>query len=502
MAEATWVGGDGTGAEQTDYGRTANWSGGVVPDADDHVIVANTGHNCKLDANREAASLTINSSATLDGSGAKLSIKSEGDSSEGTDGYAVDIDGIIAGNLDLEITTAATTSVDIAPSSGTIRHLTINHASFIGTILGPTTITGNLTITAGELKTAGSNDLTVTGDVSVTGTLTGNASAISMGSLRIESGGTYSATSGTTTITDEASTGYAWYNIGTFTHNDGNVEFNHSESHLRENTFYDLNINCSSSSGYIQWREVSGNALTVANDLTVTSGRFKRNTTTDTLTVTGDVDIAANGILGKANAYSGANNFGSLTIASGGEYNATSGTTTITGANSNNHALEGTGTFTHNDGTLEFSNAGFRMPKSGTFNNVTVNGISSTGGIHCMSYSMLPHGVMPDGTSDNETISILGKLHIKNDDFRPYQVGDIFIHHLEIGDGTGSAETAMFGINADDVFDGKVVVDNVTIHSDGKLRFGDGDETSTTVGSSAMEVRGAFRNIGGSIDIV
>ena len=70
------------------------------------------------------------------------------------------------------------------------------------------------------------------------------------------------------------------------------------------------------------------------------------------------------------------------------------------------------------------------------------------------------------------------------------------------GDGTGSAETALFGMNADDVFDGKVVVDNVTIHSDGKLRFGDGDETSTTVGSSAMEVRGAFRNIGGSIDIV
>ncbi len=61
MAVATWVGGDGTGSEQTDYGRAANWSGGVVPDADDHVIVANTGHNCKLDANREAASLTVNS---------------------------------------------------------------------------------------------------------------------------------------------------------------------------------------------------------------------------------------------------------------------------------------------------------------------------------------------------------------------------------------------------------------------------------------------------------
>ena len=153
MAVATWVGGDGTGSEQTDYGRAANWSGSVVPDADDHVIVANTGHNCKLDANREAASLTVNSGATLDGSGAKLSIKSEGDSSEGTDGYAVNLDGAIAGNLDLEINTPAATNIDLKPSPAThfVRNVTINHASWAAAIAdGFMTITGNLTITAGS----------------------------------------------------------------------------------------------------------------------------------------------------------------------------------------------------------------------------------------------------------------------------------------------------------------------------------------------------------------
>ena len=208
MAVATWVGGDGTGSEQTDYGRAANWSGGVVPDADDHVIVANTGHNCKLDANREAASLTVNSGATLDGSGAKLSIKSEGDSSEGTDGYAVNLDGAIAGNLDLEINTPAATNIDLKPSPAThfVRNVTINHASCAAAIAdGFMTITGNLTITAGSLNTGG-NDLTVAGATSITGTLTCNASTVSLGSGKtdafavvVNASGTFNGGSGTHT---------------------------------------------------------------------------------------------------------------------------------------------------------------------------------------------------------------------------------------------------------------------------------------------------------------
>ena len=51
------------------------------------------------------------------------------------------------------------------------------------------------------------------------------------------------------------------------------------------------------------------------------------------------------------------------------------------------------------------------------------------------------------------------------------------------------------------MFDGKIFVDNVTINSDGQLLFGDGHETSATVGSSALNIYGAFRNIGGSVSI-
>jgi len=118
---------------------------------------------------------------------------------------------------------------------------------------------GNLTITAGTLDTkSGTNHaLTVTGDVSVTGSLTGNASAISMGSLTIESGGTYNATSGTTTITKNTGTtlsgstgrALAVHGSGTFTHNKGIMKFTASSADIRvlsqsttNNPFYDVHF--------------------------------------------------------------------------------------------------------------------------------------------------------------------------------------------------------------------------------------------------------------------
>ena len=98
------------------------------------------------------------------------------------------------------------------------------------TLDGNVDMTGELKINSGKsLTTTGSNHaLTVDGDCIVEGTLTGNASAISMGSLTIADGGTYTGTSGTTTITSEkASTGFAWKNEETdgtgFAHNNGTV---------------------------------------------------------------------------------------------------------------------------------------------------------------------------------------------------------------------------------------------------------------------------------------
>jgi hypothetical protein len=83
----------------------------------------------------------------------------------------------------------------------------------------------NLTITAGTLdtKSGTNNALTVTGNVDISGTLTCNASAVSFGSLKCQGSSTLNATSGTTTITSENSSGQAivMNNTMTFDNNDG-----------------------------------------------------------------------------------------------------------------------------------------------------------------------------------------------------------------------------------------------------------------------------------------
>ena len=78
------------------------------------------------------------------------------------------------------------------------------------------------------------------------------------------------------------------------------------------------------------------------------------------LTVTGDVSIESGGVLGQDDS-SGAMTFGSLTIASGGTYLATSGTTTITSVESGSgesRAFWNNGTFTHNNGKVKTTDDG------------------------------------------------------------------------------------------------------------------------------------------------
>ncbi len=205
--------------------------------------------------------------------------------------------------------------------------------------------------------TSDSHALTVTGDVDITGTLTGNASAISMGSLTINSGGTYSATSGTTTITSKNSSNYIMDLDGTFTHNNGTVRINSTGSGDQlvdlvpsSGTLYDLEIN-ENSTNPVQY---NGNT-TIANDLTVVEGIFQfYDNNNSNLTVTGDVSIEDGGQLA-ASGWSGAGEFGSLSVASGGTYEATSGTTTITSEAGSGYAIEVSGTYTPNAGTLKIT---------------------------------------------------------------------------------------------------------------------------------------------------
>ena len=350
MAINTW-----DGAAGTDWNDAGNWNTtgetDRVPTSADDVIIPNTSslNNPTLSATggnpKNVKSLEIQANGTIVGGG--IAIRAYG---ENSNGYAVDNDGIIDGGstLHLIIKTDTTTALDLNGTSGSFTNVEIDHASCVAQLAENASILGTLTVTLGEFDTASNRDLTVTGDVSVTGTLTGNASAISMGSLTIASGGTYSATSGTTTITSESGAGYAANVDGTFTHNNGTLTITTPAStFMSPITPYNLIINHSSAN--VRYTGSSSTTMTIANDLTITAGIFDPDDGDENLTVTGDVSVT--GTLGASNVTS-AMTFGSLTIASGGTYSATSGTTTLKSETSGGSTYVNDGTFTHNNGTL------------------------------------------------------------------------------------------------------------------------------------------------------
>jgi hypothetical protein len=327
----------------------------------DDVII---NHDVTMDGHApNVNSLVINSGKTLTGGGYKITIDGENSS-----GFAVDNDGIISGNLDLEINTQASTTCDFNGTSGNFQNVKLNHASVDATFHTDTTFDGTLIIAAGTLKPQGGSTITVGGDTTVTGTfgVASGSGAHSFGSLTINSGGTHIATSGTTEITSAASN-YAISNAGTFTHNDGTVTITGgSNQWLHNGPYYNLISNNDSSIGM-----GIGANITVANDLTVNASKNVGWVSAgNTLTVTGDVIV--NGYLNKYNSstVTADLSFGSLTIASGGTYYATSGTTTITGDPGGypNFGINIDGTFTHNNGTLKYTGGGGAFDLSGTGN--------------------------------------------------------------------------------------------------------------------------------------
>ena len=458
------------------------------------------------DGNATFGSLTINSGGTVQApSHGNLTLTSESGA-----GYHAKNNGTFThNNGTVKITGPTDSHAEIRgfTSSHPLNNLTLNNAtgSSVETrIFGAIEIEGDLTLTDGHFDTNGQGPLDVVGDVSVASgaTFDGSSSTISHGSLTIASGGTYSATSGTTTITSRTGgTGtYALENNGTFTHNNGTVAITDSDNVVSMklgSSLYNLTL----SGGTKKIRDNT----TINNDLTVTSGDLYAHSTTLTLTVTGDAIISNGGSIGSTLAFTSDISFGSLEIASGGTYNATSGTTTITTGGTiggtSDVAFGGEGTFNHNKGTLVLDSVKHRIPKGGTFYNLKLTGSHNTGGVYLFSNTMLPQAVMPDGTTDANYFAVLGTLEITNDEFRPYNADKLFVNNLIIGDGTGSSGSAKFDMSEADQFDGKMFVNNVTIHSDGKFIFGNNDETSATVGSSALNIAGSFRNLGGQVTL-
>ena len=378
-------------------------------------------------------------------------------------------------------------------ASGNLHNITTSRGAgtdtHTDTLNGNCTITGNLTVGANSNFSTGTRVFTVNGHVEVTGQLICNGSdkPMTFKSIEIESTGTYDATSGTTTLTGEHTSGFVWYNLGTFNDTDGTVTIGDGSTsigttHIRENRFHHLTINRDASSTNTVWRDVSGDTLTIDGDLTITKGFFYRHVVTDTLTVTGDVTVEANGNLGLT-ADTGANNFGSLTINSGGTYNATSGTTTITNKNSSNYMFDNNGTFTHNNGTVHFK----ADTSSGTW--YAMDGASSA--TETEFYNISTERVRASGTEQYRFwVGGAGK-HLT------------VLNNIDIGENTnvfssnGSGNFKLLGncyirgttggLNLDNVT--TVNMGTVTIESGGTLEFADGN---------SINVEG-IRNIGGTV---
>ena len=341
------------------------------------------------------------------------------------------------------------------------------------------TIDGNLTITAGTFSTSGSNyGLTVTEHVSVTGTLTGNASAISVGSMIVNASGTYTATSGTTTITSETNShAFRVSGSGTLANSDGTILITTpAETRIKMNgtgNIHTLKVNHASC---VVFTHTDSAGITLEGDLIIIAGTLntsEQGGSDKNLTVAaGETDIQAAGTLtGNASAIS----LKALTIRDGGTYNGTSGTTTITGEQGGyawkNDETDGTG-FVHNNGIVKITGTDNTHLIETTFYDLTVDA-------NGQNVFLRPSSGTAMTIANNFTLiaGIVGK----NSHTHTLTVTGL----CNVGDGSGSANTA----HLDTSTSGTAITNfgALTILSDGKYT----QSTTTNVGS--------IRNVGGTI---
>ena len=430
MAVVTW-----DGSSSTAYSTAANWDTGSVPADGDDVIIPDTSggsiNACNVGSNDSCNSLTVLANGEIgSNAGAKLFILGEADGTGATtDGYAVNIDGIITVNsgtsLDLDIRTEATTLIDLAPASGsTIRNLTINHASCVATMYSDVSLSGTLAISAGQLTTGSNHVLTVTGNISGNGTLTCNASTVTVtgqstvGTLNITTG-TYNYYDDfrptTANITDNATfnqtsigghlggriiigsgktptfnaVGRLHSSLDIRTGEQGNSTFNLDLSEpqngpARALFFYNLELD---SQGTENNTLTMKGAMTFTGNLTITDGIINTESGVNhALTVTGELSnagtftgnaslVTVRNLLITAGTFTAPSDSGSGDLVITGEGNAGSG---------DGYAFRRTGgTFTHSSGTVTFTDnttVSVRMNGVGSgqkFNNVILNEASA-----------------------------------------------------------------------------------------------------------------------------
>ena len=345
------------------YNTGSTWDSGARPGSSDDVIIAN-GHTVTLVQDENANSLKSESGSTIVGGGFTITIDGQ------ALGSAANLDGAVdAGSaLNLTITTAAATVLDVYPSSGKITNLTINHASCVATLGAFTPMLGNLAITAGELNTDASNNygLTVAGHVTNNGTLTFNGSTVNLGSTSTEAGdfqgsGTFNLDTSTINYHTAGGANFIPSSSANFDTNTSTLNLIGLNGSNRAHNFTFAsgnmhNITTSRGAGTDTHTDTLNGNCTITGDLTV-GANSNFSTGTRVFTVNGDVDVTGQLI---SNGSDKPMTFGSLTINSGGTYNATSGTTTVDQGST--YVLRNLGTYTHNSGTLKVA----RSSASGT----------------------------------------------------------------------------------------------------------------------------------------
>ena len=324
-------------------------------------------------------------------------------------------------------------------------------------------IVRNLTVAEGiVLPNSDADNFTVDGAVSIeSGGILGDVAktgAYSFGSLSVESGGTFIATSNTTTIgnvTQSAHAGTRGFCVDmnggtTFTHNSGLITFtgtqNISPSYRGAATYNNVTFAQSGSITYMDTE--TGDNWIIAGTLTINAGATLQNQGyDDRINCTGHTSVA--GVLNLNHASGGDHNLGSLTIAGGGHFKAPSGTIILDDEPAG-YVLTNSGTFTHNKGTVKIT-----CPTQ-----TSLVGCSGTSGLYNLTYA---------GSGSGQDLVLAGNTD--------------FFGHVIIDSANSEIQSQGHTFN---------YYGGITIKQGG-WDIGSSDESGT------VNVYGAVRNIGGSI---
>ena len=207
------------------------------------------------------------------------------------------------------------------------------------------------------------------------------------GRLYMAEGSSFKAPTGTLVL-NKVIGGYTMYNPeGTFVHNDGTVAINFTgtdASQVRNQSyFYNYEQTLPAPTNRVNWRGDGSApyAFRIANNATIKEGSFRPTSPTNTMVISGALEVQSGGNYGySAGDFEAEATIGSIDIQSGGNMYASTGTTYIT------DQLGNEGTLINNDGTVFFSGSNLNSyfidqdlssPVDPVFHNLTYSGANT-----------------------------------------------------------------------------------------------------------------------------